>query len=175
MSYRDATYVIFDGDEDAWAYRYMRGWRANEHVEFDFRDAHDIQQLTSRAQDEAYIKSILRGRMNIAKQAIVLIGAKTKNLFRYVRWEMELALEKHLPIVASNLNGSMVQDERCPAILRDQCVLHIPFKMKAIKYALESWPMQYKKLETSELLKGWRYYPDEIYTKLGIQIFINLL
>jgi hypothetical protein len=63
VSYRDATYVIFDGDEDGWAYRYMRG-RVNERVELDFRDAHDVQQLTSRAQDEKYIKSVLRTRMN---------------------------------------------------------------------------------------------------------------
>jgi hypothetical protein len=32
------TYVIFDGDNDRWAYAYMRGWKVNDRVEFDFRD-----------------------------------------------------------------------------------------------------------------------------------------
>jgi hypothetical protein len=168
MSYRDATYVIFDGDEDGWAYRYMRGWRANERVEFDFRDAHDVQQLTPRALDEIYIKRILRTRMNSTSQVLVLIGEKTKNLYRYVRWELELALEKRLPIVAANLNDSRSQDERCPAIIRDKCVLHVPFRMKAIKYALDSWPALYNGFSQTELAKGWRYYPNDVYTKLGI-------
>jgi hypothetical protein len=168
MSYRDATYVIFDGDEDGWAYRYMRGWRANERVEFDFRDAHDVQQLTPRAQDETYIKSVLRTRMNSTSQVLVLIGEKTKNLYRYVRWELELALEKCLPIVSANLNDSRYQDERCPAIIRDKCVLHVPFKMKAIKHALDSWPTRYRGLSAAELTKGWRYYSNDVYAKLGI-------
>jgi len=29
MSYRNKTYVIFDGDNDMWAYSYMKGWKAN--------------------------------------------------------------------------------------------------------------------------------------------------
>jgi hypothetical protein len=35
------TYVIFDGDNDRYAYAFMKGWKVNERVEFDFRDAHD--------------------------------------------------------------------------------------------------------------------------------------
>ena len=27
MSYRNKTYVIFDGDKDLWAYAYMLGWK----------------------------------------------------------------------------------------------------------------------------------------------------
>lgn len=49
MRYRNKTYVIFDGDGDMWAYRYMRGWNAQDHMDFDFYDAHDIRPLTERA------------------------------------------------------------------------------------------------------------------------------
>jgi hypothetical protein len=168
MSYREATYIIFDGDEDGWAYQYMRGWKANERIEFDFRDAHGVQKLTSRAQDETYVKSALRQRMNSTSQVIVLIGEKTKNLYRYVRWELELALQKRLPIVAANLNGSKIQDERCPAIIRDKCVLHVPFKMRAIKYALDFWPTRYRGLSAAEFIKGARHFHNDVYTKLGI-------
>jgi hypothetical protein len=81
---------------------------------------------------------------------------------------MELALEKRLPVVAANLNGSTVQDERCPAIIREKCVLHVSFKMRAIKHALDNWPSEYKGLSLAEVAKGWRYFPDHVYTKLGI-------
>ena len=32
MSYRNRTYVIFDGDNDMWAYAYMKGWKESEQL-----------------------------------------------------------------------------------------------------------------------------------------------
>ena len=32
MSYKDPSYVIFDGDNDKWAYGYMKGWKQNDRV-----------------------------------------------------------------------------------------------------------------------------------------------
>ena len=63
-----ATYVIFDGDKDRYAYAFIKGWKINERVEFDFRDAHDIGTMTARAQDEAYVKPELRKRMEASNQ-----------------------------------------------------------------------------------------------------------
>jgi hypothetical protein len=54
------TYVAFDGDRDMWAYRYMRGWSANKRIDFELLDAHDLDNMTSRARGEAYVKSKLR-------------------------------------------------------------------------------------------------------------------
>ncbi len=51
MSYRDKTYVIFDGDKDMWTYAYMKGWKQRENIDFNFYDAHDIRPLTDRAFD----------------------------------------------------------------------------------------------------------------------------
>ncbi len=89
MSYRNKTYVIFDGDKDMWAYRFMRGWKAIEHLDFDFQDAHDIKPLTDYASEETF-KRRLRERFSSAKQVIVLVGENTKNLYRFVRWEIEV-------------------------------------------------------------------------------------
>ena len=33
MSYKDPSYVIFDGDNDKWAYGYMKGWKQNDRVD----------------------------------------------------------------------------------------------------------------------------------------------
>lgn len=170
MSYREPAYVIFDGDEDAWAYRFMRGWKANENIDFDFRDAHDLDNMTSRAQSEDYVKRQLRERMRQSKCAIVLIGEKTKNLYRFVRWELDLAQELGLPIIAINLNGKRSQDsDLCPPIIRNKCVVHIPFRMKMIQHTLDTWPQRFRNMSANERATGPWSYPTKIYEQLGIE------
>ena len=61
MSYRNKSYAIFDGDNDMWAYAFMKGWNKNENVEFDSFDAHDLRPLTDRASEKT-VKRSLRKR-----------------------------------------------------------------------------------------------------------------
>ena len=71
MGYRNKTYVIFDGDNDMWAYRFMRGWNAQDHMDFDFYDAHDIRPLTlPRRQFQGGTKGVFRSGM-IAQVSVV--------------------------------------------------------------------------------------------------------
>lgn len=167
-SHTDPSYVIFDGDKDKWAYAFMKGWNANERMDFNFSNAHDLDSMTGRAQDEDYVKRNLRARMQKSAAAIVLIGESTKNLYRFVRWELELALSLDLPIIAANLNESRVQDDLCPPIIRDKCVVHVPFKMKAVKHALDYWPDEYHGLSVAQRAGGSRSYSPETYRSLGI-------
>lgn len=140
MSYRNKTYVAFDGDSDMWAYAFMKGWDAREHIDFNFDDAHNIRELTSRAQDENYIKSVLRERMKNSKQFILLVGESTKYLRKYVRWEIELAIELGLPIIVANLNGKNEVDQwLCPVPLRSHIGVHGPFKKDFIKKAIDDF------------------------------------
>jgi hypothetical protein len=169
MGYRDPTYVIFDGDKDQWAYRYMRGWKAAEHIDFDFRDAHDLGAMTSRAENEAYVKSQLRERMKAAKQVIVLVGESTRYLRKFVLWEIELAIELGLPIIVVNLQGKRrMDDERCPVALRSHCAVHVDFKLKMIKYALDIWPAEFGRLSIAIMREGPRHYNNDVYTSLGL-------
>jgi MTH538 TIR-like domain (DUF1863). len=167
-SHTDPAYVVFDGDEDKWAYAYMLGWNANDRMNFNFRNAHDLDSMTSRAQGEDYVKRNLRKRMEQSSAVIVLVGEKTKNLYKFVRWELELALGLDLPIIAANLNESRGQDDRCPPILRDKCVVHVPFKMKAIRFALDNWPDEYRRLPAAEKNRGWRSYSAQQYQAMGL-------
>jgi hypothetical protein len=165
MSYRDRTYVIFDGDNDRWAYSFMRGWKSRDHIDFDFDDAHEILPMTYRAQDEAYIKSKLWKRFQNAGQVIVLVGESTRYLYKYVRWELEVALSLDLPIIVVNLNERRQQDNQlCPPILRDMDVIHVAFKMAIIRYALDDFPPFYRKTQQ----RGPWYYPDSVYRSLNI-------
>ena len=167
MGYRNKTYIIFDGDQDIWAYKYMKGWKVNRHIDFDFHDAHDVFPLTNRAVDENYIKNKLRERFKTAKQVIVIVGDSTKNLHRFVRWEIEVAQSLDLPIIAVNLNDLRKQDnERVPPILRNKYVVHIPFKLKIIKYALDQFPEEFKNRSPND--NGPRFYFEETYKRLGL-------
>ncbi len=170
MAYKDPAYMIFDGDKDQWAYRYMRGWKVSEHLDFDFRDAHDLTAMTARAENEAYVKSQLRERVDKAKQVIVIVGESTKNLRKFVAWEIDLAKEKGLPVIVVNLKSGQRQMDfdLCPASLRDHCAVHVEFKMKIIQYALDNWPSEYAGLSAPVRAEGARIYNDNVYKSLGL-------
>jgi 3'-phosphoadenosine 5'-phosphosulfate sulfotransferase len=166
MAYRNKTYVIFDADNDIWAYRFMRGWKAKENIDFNFHDAHDLSDIRQTSTEET-IKRRLRERFSSSKQAIVLIGEHTKNLHRFVRWEIEVAQNLDLPIVAVNLNKKRQYDSAlCPTTLRDKYVVHISFNAKIIKYALDNFPGEYAKRDKGA--GGNRHYNTTIYSRLGI-------
>jgi hypothetical protein len=165
MAYTNKTYVCFDADTDIHYYRLMTAWKEHEKIEFNFHNAHDINNLRDGS-SEATIKAKLRERLQNTKVLIVLVGQKTANLFKYVRWEIEWAIENNIPIVAVNLNGSKSIDKlHCPPILKDKLAIHIPFGQKIMNYTLNHWPTSHanhrKALET-----GAYNYVDSVYNNL---------
>lgn len=141
----------------------MKGWSALPNVPFTFENAHDLDSMTARAQGEEYVKRNLKVRMQQSTAVIVLIGSSTKNLYKFVRWELDLALELGHPIIAVNLNGSRAQDNFCPPIIRDECVVHVPFKLKPIKHALNYWPTEFYGMSSNDRAAGARHYSNEQY------------
>lgn len=160
------TYICFDGDTDMDYYRLMTAWHANKKMSFEFQNAHDLNTARDSSQEES-IKRQLRTRFANSKDFIVLIGEKTKNLTKFVRWEMEVALNLGLPIIGVNLNGSRSQDERCPAIIRNELVAFVNFGPKIIEHAMSNWPADYAKLKKAGAT-GARFYNDSVYTSLGV-------
>jgi len=168
MSYRNKTYVIFDADSDRWAYGYTKGWKSNENMAFNFHDAHDIGPLTNSASDET-IKARLRERFSNAKQAVVLVGPGTKNLRKWVPWEIEISQKLDLPIVVVNLDGKrQMNPELCPVSLRQWPAVHVEFKAKIIQHALDGFPGEYGRIQASASKSDWYYYGDEVYRSLGL-------
>lgn len=166
MSYRNKTYICFDADTDMRYYRLMTAWKENERIEFNFHNAHDLNNLRDGSSEET-IKRKLRERMNNSKVLIVLIGQNTKNLHKFVRWEQEIALEMGLPIIAVNLSGKRQRDDQlCPPIIKDELAIHVSFGMKIIKLALDNWPAkhaEHKKIGK----KAAFYYEDSVYNSLA--------
>ena len=166
MAYRNKTYIAFDGDNDMHYYRLMTAWQAHDGFSLNFHNAHDLNTARDSSQEES-IKRQLRERFANSKLLVVLIGANTRYLTKFVRWELEVALRLGLPIVGVNLNGSRRMDDCCPPTIRDQLVVFIPFNHNIIEHAMDHWPDDFHKLGSAGTI-GDRYYNDDVYRRLGL-------
>ena len=167
MPYRNKTYVAFDADSDIRYYRLMTAWKQSDKTDFNFNNAHDLINIWQHSSEDT-IKRNLRERMNNSKIFILLVGEKTKYLYKYVKWEIEQAIKLELPIIVVNLNGKRSLDsDKCPAVLRDKLAIHVSFNSKIIQFALENWSdSHYTHSRSGE--SGPFYYKDSVYSELGL-------
>lgn len=150
------TFVGFSS-ADIHYYHLMLAWKKNEHIDFNFANCQLEQEINS--EDEAYIKLKCRERIEMAGTFIALIGQDTRSKHKYVRWEMEVAIEKKCRIVGVNLDGArQMVDSTCPPIIKDIGAIFVPFSPQIVAYALENFEMKDK--------GNWRY-KDEFYKQLG--------
>ena len=164
MSYRDKTYVIFDGVVDRWARARMMGWKSTAGLRFNFYQAHDLLPQVDRIRP-AVLTAQLWERMSEATQVLVLLGEDTRNC-RFALSEIDLAQTLRLPMIVANLNGLREMDPvRCPETLCDWPALHVEFSPRAVQAALDSFPAEFAKFEASE--KGARRYSAEVYRSLA--------
>ena len=152
------TFVGFSST-DIHYYRLMLAWKEHEHIDFNFTNCQLSQEIHSN--DEVYIKRKCRERIDMAGTFAVLIGADTRSKHKYVRWEMEIALEKKCRIIGINLDGARsVVEAKCPPIIRNVGAIFVPFSPRIVSYALTNWAKQPD--------DDW-HYKDEIYKSLGYE------
>ena len=168
MAYRNKTYVCFDADNDIDYYKKMLKWKADDDIDFDFYDAHDLNNLRDDTQEET-IKRKLRERFTDTKLLIVLVGDVTKNLYKYVRWEIEVALKLEIPIIAVNImsNTTRILDNYPPIIRDDQLILNVQYNQILLQYSIDNWI----DVHSNQLKKGNIYqqvWKRRIYEKLGL-------
>lgn len=150
------TFVGFSST-DIHFYHLMLAWKKNEHIDFNFANCQLAQEINS--EDEAYIKRKCRERIDMTGTFAVLIGQDTRSKHKYVRWEMEVAIEKKCRIIGINLDKSRrVVDATCPPIIRNIGAIFVPFSPKIVAYALENYQMG---------MSDDFYYEGDIYTQLG--------
>jgi len=166
MAYRNKTYIAFDGDRDMGYYRLMTAWSAHEGFDFEIHNAHDLNTARDSSQEES-IKRQLRERFANSKLFLVLIGENTRNLTKFVKWEIETAVRLELPIMGININGSRRKDERCPSALRDQLAVYTPFNQKIITFGMKNWPVSYLS-HKQRGDTGPFHYNDDIYKRLEL-------
>ncbi|MCR9183688.1 MAG: TIR domain-containing protein [Flavobacteriaceae bacterium] len=168
MAYRNKTYVCFDADGDIDYYKAMKSWKASDNIDFNFHDAHDLNNIRETSNEET-IKRRLRERFSDTKLLIVLVGSQTRYHYKYVRWEIEVALRLEIPIIAVNIIDSNTRVyEKYPPILRDELVLNIQFNRQLIKYSIDNWIAEYNRLKSKEEINN-RVWKDHIYQNLGLK------
>lgn len=167
MAYKNKTYICFDGDKDILYYYLLKAWKSSDSNDFNFFDAHELNSARDSSQEES-IKRQLSERLKSAKLMIILVGESTKYLSKFVKWEMEQALKMDIPIVAVNLNNhNGVDGLQCPPTIRNQLCLHIPFKQKALEWAIDNWINISLDLKSKEISEP-RVLSKELSQKLGI-------
>jgi len=135
----------------------MQAWKKNININFDFTDCQLYDDINS--EDEIYIKSKCRQRINMAGKFIQLIGENTRYKYKFVRWEAEVAIEKGCTIIGVNLDGSRkIVESTSPPIIKNIGAIFVPFSPYIIQYALEHY-----KMHDSDNY----HYKDEVYKNLA--------
>lgn len=167
MARRTRTYVAFDADSDIDYYYLMKAWKANDNMDFDFNNAHDLTTIRDDSGEEA-IKASLRERMKNSKILMLLVGENTKKLRKYVPWEIEIALKADLPIILVNLNKSKAFDpELCPAILKNELTVSVPYVQSIMQHSLDTWPADHVKFRSENKIDRYIYLKPT-YDRLGL-------
>jgi hypothetical protein len=169
MSYRNKTYVAF-ASEDIHSYRMMQAWQKNEHIDFDFFDAHALYQARDTSTPET-IKRRLRERLKNAKQAVLLGSSEAKrkggNGTSFLAYEVGVLIELNLPVVVANLDGDTEVDRAFipkPFLDADYYTLSVSFRPKIIQFALDKYAPVFAK----NAKEGPHYYESHIYDNLGL-------
>lgn len=172
MAYRNKTFVSF-ASEDITSYRLMQAWKSNQHIDFDFHDAHDLNTARDTS-DPATIKRRLRERLNNTKQVVLLASTNARSASaqttRFIYYEVAVILELGLPIVFANLSQARsVESSRIPIAMQNTYTVSVSFQPAIIKYALDEFPDQYSaNLRQATPNTGPHQYGADVYTSLGI-------
>lgn len=142
-------------------YHTMMMWNENEHIDFEFADFQLDEAINSS--NPHYIKSVCRNKIRRAETFILLIGSDTWTK-EFVRYEVEVAIEKGCRLIGMNLNGCRFKDFRCPSFFADKGALFIPFSSRIAAPAIEPWQRPYS--PGSLTSRDWSFV-DSAYTRRG--------
>ena len=153
MSYRNGTYVAFDGQGEVCPansdYRYfntLKMWQNSNRIDFNFVNSHEKTYGVRDSSSETTLKSRLRERMRNSKNILVIVSDDTNYDRGLLNWEIETAVKDYnLPIIVaytgetsfSYLTDRLIQ--KLPKKLREYVIfntakiVHIPFIKDKIK------------------------------------------
>lgn len=170
MSYRNKTYVAF-ASENIHFYRLMTAWKANEHIEFDFTNAHDVYEARDTSLPST-IKRRLRERLSDTKQVVLLGSTDAKRKggdgSSFLAYEVDAIIDLGLPVIIANLDKSRsVVGANCPRPFTDEdyYTMSVSFGPTIIQYALDHYAQEFRDGSSNT---GAYYYKDSVYSSLGL-------
>lgn len=181
MAYRNGTYIAFhaEGTSDPTAsdikyYNLLKGWTAKKDDDFSLINSHEKTAAVRDTSKRETLRARLKTRLRNSKHLLLIIGKTTKNDRDWVPFEIRYAVDTcDIPIIAAYVDYEYIlnpqsHEDEWPAALKKRIndesarVIHIPFKKKPIKAAIDAYDMNNKP-------KGsLTYYTRETYIKWGI-------
>lgn len=172
MGYRNKTYVAF-ASEDIQSYYLMGAWRANQHIEFDFFDAHALNVALDTSQPDT-IRRRLGERLANTKQAIVLLSPDAKRKSGLSRsffyYKVEAIARLRLPVIFANLNQSRsTQYGLIPTRLAAPYYsVSTSFQPKIVRHALDGYVAAFESNTGPSPKTGPHIYNAGVYASLGL-------
>lgn len=161
-------YVAFDGNNDLEYYNKLKEFKDSEGNHFSLMDGYEFYPLMDKVSDDE-LKAQVVSKVNEADIVLVLMGPTTKSMRRYIRWQVEGAINLGKPIIVLNENNIRAVDfDKCPAMIKKALTLHISFNETILECALENWPRMHQAFASKEK-KGMFKFPTEVYTHLGLE------
>lgn len=147
-TYRNGTYVAFDGqgeanpkNSDLHNFQLLKAWQANDNIRFNFINSHEKTYGVRDTSSEVTLKTRLKERMAHSKNMLVIVSSLTNKNRGLLNWEIQQAVEVYkLPIIVAyvgldSLNKVILNSykNRFPSKLHEYVnnntakVAHIPF------------------------------------------------
>lgn len=183
MSYRNGTYVAFDGNAttdpskgDMKYYGLLQRWNASMNFEMKFSDSH---KKTYQVRDTSSIRTLqirLIERMRNSKNMLLIISNDTNWDRGMLNFEIERAVDVlNLPIIVTYpgydyiLSPVLLEDKWPRALyerIKDQTAkcIHISFKQKVIADALSQFSIHKK---DNQLISPLHHYSESAYRDWG--------
>jgi MTH538 TIR-like domain (DUF1863) len=156
------TFVSFSSTDIA-RYQMMCAWKAKDHIDFNFTN---FQLDEANSKNENYIKRTCREKIQPADRFVLLIGNDTFTKTTFVKWEVEVAIEKGCRLIGANINHCRFKDRwLCPSFFADKGAVFVPWSSRIVAEAMK--PHRFDLLPGQT--RDFRFY-DHIYTALGYQL-----
>jgi len=157
------TFVGFSSTDISY-YHMMCAWKENENIDFNFADFQLEEAIDSG--NEYYIRQVCRDRIRLTDTYMLLIGTDTWTKTTFVKWEVEVAIEKGCRLIGANINDARFKDFLCPDFFANKGALFVPFSSRIVAKALEAWT---RDPYLPWLPNDWAFY-DAAYTGLGYEL-----
>ena len=157
------TLVSFSSADIA-HYHTMRAWTANDHIDFNFADFQLDESINS--QNENDFRQRCREKIRREDTFVLLIGNDTFTKTTFVKWEVDLAIEKGCRLIGVNINNCRFKDRwLCPYFFADKGAVFVPFSSRIVAEAMQPHRFESVPGRTRDF-----YFYDHIYTALGYQL-----
>lgn len=170
MANRTGVYSAFNGcgttdptESDIKYFNTLKMWNESDKFDFNFTDSHSKTSSVKDTSDkEKTLLPRLQERLKLSKVFFLIVTNETKNGSDVVEFEIEKAVETYdVPIILAYAGEEILKEvttnhkNKLPKVLLDKMkegkvkALFIPFKMKAIKAAINFFNVQNTNLNNS--------------------------